>query len=612
MSTKVTGIKPAGKFIIFGMILAGCAFGGYRWWQGNGARFMPDAETRGSVVPRQADLPPGIGEGSGSNKPVTLPGTSPASLSTPEVRFLHWAWNAQMGMMFATGGTQTAEGSLMAKNGVNMKLIRQDDVTKMQEELITFARALDKGEKQPAVGAHFVAIMGDGSATFLTGVNEVLRRIGPEYSAKVVGVIGFSRGEDKFMGPKGWKDNPRSAMGGVVSGYLRDGDWNIAQKWLGDNSLRNNPDEKTYDPDALNWVAANDYLDACEKYITGYTETRPVVRNGRKTGEVKRIKVDGVVTWTPGDVNIAQQKGGLISIVSTKEYASQMPCTIIGIDKWMRGNRGTVEKMLDAMYQGADAVRSSDEALDAAAKVSDMAYGESSTGPEYWKKYYKGTVERDKQGLMVELGGSSVCNLADNLLVFGLTAGSQNLFAATYTVFGNIVKDQYPDLVPSIDPVGQILDTSYVQALAKRSAPTTSEIAAAKPSGFEKTGSVKRDKIISRKAWQIQFNTGNAAFTASAGKTLNRLLQDLLIANDTVVEIYGHTDNVGDASKNMALSEARAFAVKSWLEKRSPVNFPKGRIRVFAMGQTNPIAPNSSNDGRAKNRRVEIVMGARN
>jgi outer membrane protein OmpA-like peptidoglycan-associated protein len=59
----------------------------------------------------------------------------------------------------------------------------------------------------------------------------------------------------------------------------------------------------------------------------------------------------------------------------------------------------------------------------------------------------------------------------------------------------------------------------------------------------------------------------------------------------------------------MALSEARAFAVKTWLEKSFPVNFPSGRVRVFSHGQTNPIAPNSSEAGRAQNRRVEVVIG---
>ena len=76
-----------------------------------------------------------------------------------------------------------------------------------------------------------------------------------------------------------------------------------------------------------------------------------------------------------------------------------------------------------------------------------------------------------------------------------------------------------------------------------------------------------------------------------------------------VGEVHGHTDNQGNADKNMQLSEDRAFAVKQWLESQSSANFPKGRVKVFAHGQTQPLESNGSAGGRAKNRRVEIVLG---
>ncbi|RYG23555.1 hypothetical protein EON82_13650 [bacterium] len=105
----------------------------------------------------------------------------------------------------------------------------------MHEALVAFAQALKNGDSNPNEGTHFVTIMGDGGAAFLAGVNSILKKLGPEYQAKVVGALGYSRGEDKFLGPPKWKDNPGLSKGGVVAGYLRDGDWNIALKWLGDN-----------------------------------------------------------------------------------------------------------------------------------------------------------------------------------------------------------------------------------------------------------------------------------------------------------------------------------------------------------------------------------------
>ena len=62
------------------------------------------------------------------------------------------------------------------------------------------------------------------------------------------------------MGPKEWLDNPKLALGKTVACYLRDGDQNIALKWCADNGLKVNPDETTYDPQAVNFMSASDFL----------------------------------------------------------------------------------------------------------------------------------------------------------------------------------------------------------------------------------------------------------------------------------------------------------------------------------------------------------------
>lgn len=583
-------LTPLAKGIItvavFGVIGAGLYL--------NRESIAPSAKGKvGSNVPPPAELPDAPAQ-----VDAAIANAAPGCTDKPEVRFYHWAWNAQAGMMLATGGKQATADSLMCKNGVNLKLIREDNVDTMQSLMLSFAEEHKAGKAHPDKGAHFVAIMGDGSAVFLKGLNDSMRKLGNDYTAIVVGSAGFSRGEDKFMGPPAWKENPQNAKGGLVAGYLRDGDWNIALKWLGDNKIPNNPDDTVYDPDALNWVNASDYIDAAQKYVSGFC----VDLKNKNTGTKEKHCVDGVVTWTPGDVTVAEQKGGLVSIVSTWEYRSQMPNVIIGQKKWMAENRDIVQGMLKAIFEAGDQIKSDDAALRKAAAISAVVYNEKDAA--YWYKYFTIQKVKDKQGIEVELGGSSVNNLADNLNLFGLTPGSVNLYEATYNVFAGVVRSQYPDMLPDWYPITDILDTSYVQALAKAAGATVGQ---ADLASFD--ASQRVEKVISRKSWNIQFKSGSAEFTPEALKEMQQLLDDLVIAGGTLVEVHGHTDNQGNPDKNMQLSEARAFAVKTWLEKQSASNFPQGRVKVYAHGQIEPIAPNTTAEGRAQNRRVEIVMG---
>jgi outer membrane protein OmpA-like peptidoglycan-associated protein len=599
--------------ILGGLFVILCIGLGLRWAAKNGY----GREILGAMVPDKVEGLDAANDPSsalsGNVAFAGLPTDKPAALpGAPEVRINFWAWNSQMGCLYSNGGPVTTQGSLMEKQGVKVFISRQDDNAQLMAQLTALAKGMHDGNKQPREGIHFIGIMGDGAGAFLAALNEQLTQsFGDEYRAEIVGSCGYSRGEDKLMGPQKWRDNPQSMRGAVIAGVLRDGDWNIAQRFMGDNNIANNPDERTYDPNAVNWVNASTYVDAAEKYVSGYCEEREVVENGKATGQKRRVCVDGVVTWTPADVTIARQKGGLVSVVSTKEYSSQMPHVIIGIRKWNQENRETVEKMLTAFFQGGDQVLRYPQALSHAAAVSQEIYQENGADAAYWEKYYKGVTEKDKTGLDVELGGSKANNLNDNLVLFGLAPGTSpeaSRFRATYTVFGKIVTQQYASLVPSVPAYDQVVDVSYLRAIQGR-AGTEPAVAggAAEVATYDSTASV--DRVVGRRGYNITFATGAATFTPAGEQQLQELFDNLSI-NELAVEIHGHTDNVGDPASNQQLSEDRALAVKQWLERRSASTFPAGRIRIFAHGSTQPVESNRTPEGRAANRRVEVVIGS--
>lgn len=104
---------------------------------------------------------------------------------------------------------------------------------------------------------------------------------------------------------------------------------------------------------------------------------------------------------------------------------------------------------------------------------------------------------------------------------------------------------------------------------------------------------------------KIYFETGKSVINTSSSSDLNRLV---LFMNDnpTVkLEISGHTDNVGKPTSNLILSQKRADAVLNYLISKG---IGKERISAKGMGQTQPIADNTTADGRSQNRRVEIKV----
>ncbi|MCL2101058.1 MAG: OmpA family protein [Fibromonadales bacterium] len=104
----------------------------------------------------------------------------------------------------------------------------------------------------------------------------------------------------------------------------------------------------------------------------------------------------------------------------------------------------------------------------------------------------------------------------------------------------------------------------------------------------------------------ILFETGKADLKHELKENLaaiGAILQSLLTESKVTVE--GHTDDRGSADFNQKLSEQRANAVMLYLVERG---IDSNRLEAVGHGLTRPVADNSTDEGRAKNRRVELVI----
>ncbi|MBO7458844.1 MAG: OmpA family protein [Paludibacteraceae bacterium] len=102
----------------------------------------------------------------------------------------------------------------------------------------------------------------------------------------------------------------------------------------------------------------------------------------------------------------------------------------------------------------------------------------------------------------------------------------------------------------------------------------------------------------------ITFDVGKAVIKPESMGEINRIVKLMNDNPELKFEVQGHTDNTGNAASNQTLSEKRAQAI---VAKLVEMGIKADRLTAVGKGQTNPIADNSTDEGRAKNRRVEFV-----
>ena len=122
-------------------------------------------------------------------------------------------------------------------------------------------------------------------------------------------------------------------------------------------------------------------------------------------------------------------------------------------------------------------------------------------------------------------------------------------------------------------------------------------------------GFIRGDSPTDKSSWfvldRMQFETNSAKLSAESSEQIANLAKIMKAYPSTEVRIGGFTDNTGSEKANLKLSRERAFSVRRELVD---AGVPAGRVKAEGFGSKNPIADNSTEEGRAQNRRIALLV----
>lgn len=157
---------------------------------------------------------------------------------------------------------------------------------------------------------------------------------------------------------------------------------------------------------------------------------------------------------------------------------------------------------------------------------------------------------------------------------------------------------------------GQIEDLQQTQREQEQKIAAISTEAQQALDRAEEAGILARGRVVFEQSFtedRVRFKLGSATLTDEAKAALDEFANRVKALDRGVwLEIQGHTDSTGSESFNHQLGFDRAEAVRAYLSQSHSI--PLARMSTISYGESSPVAPNSTRDGRMQNRRVVIVV----
>jgi NitT/TauT family transport system substrate-binding protein len=319
-----------------------------------------------------------------------------------------------------------------------------------------------------------------------------------------------------------------------------------------------------------------------------YSDISPVkVANAIDAADLfKKGQVDAAVVWSPDDADCVAKVSGARVLQSTKEASYIIADVFVAKKKYVDDNREILQKLVEGWMKGAAEINSSNDAKQKAAKI--LAAG----------------LQQPEDFCLQAINNARLCTYGDNVNFFNINGNykgvtGEDIYNKMAVKYANI---GYPtDNIASWRLVG---NSSFISALTLSGSVNEAEGSVTFTAADE---TKKTAKAISTKRVSIAFRSGSSELDENTKYIIDHEFLDIArsFANARI-RIEGNTDNVGAAVMNKTLSKRRAQAVADYLIREH--RFDANRFVIVGNGSDKPVADNSTEDGKAKNRRTDFEL----
>ncbi len=307
----------------------------------------------------------------------------------------------------------------------------------------------------------------------------------------------------------------------------------------------------------------------------------------------KSQKVDAAVVWSPDDILCTKAVPGSRILESTRSAAYIIADVFMAKRAWAEANRDKLQKLYEGWMRGAAEINSNPNSRRKAADILAREFTDRGTA-----------LSSEEAAQMID--NVRLVTHGDNRNFFGLNSDYKGVtgnalysrMADVYAGLGYVEGGQAPNwrqiAFPSLVTSTQLQGPEHAAETQKQFTKVTTEEG-------------KEREAFASKQVSISFRTGEYQLDENAKYIIDKEFVEIAKAfGNARIRIEGNTDNVGSRESNIKLSQARAQSVANYLSREHGMS--PNRFIVIGNGPDKPVAPNTTEDGRARNRRTDFEL----